>query len=66
MTLNVTISVRQGQSYRAKLEVIDTYPPEATPVVASEVIIKPGECHDTYMTTTRSFKITELPLTDPS
>jgi hypothetical protein len=61
MTLMVTISVPQAQSFGAKVEVIDQYG-DKDPVVAQEVELQPGQCFQPYLTNCRSFKVTEIPL----
>ena len=60
MTLNVTIAVPQGQSFGAKVEVIDQYG-DKEPVVANTHELQPGECVQTYLTNSRSFKVSEIP-----
>ena len=60
MTLNVTISVPQGQSFGAKIKVVDQYG-EQPPVVAQEPELQPGGCVQTYLTSNRSFKVVEIP-----
>lgn len=61
MTLMVTIAVPQGQSFGAKVEVIDQYG-DKEPVVAQTQELQPGECFQPYLTSSRSFKVTEIPL----
>ena len=60
MTLSVTISVHPGQSFGAKVEVIDQYGDES-PVIAQTIELQPGDCCQPYLTSNRSFKVSEIP-----
>lgn len=59
MTLQVVISVPNSQGFGAKVEVVDSI--STGEVIASTQELQPGECYQTYLTSTRSFKVTEIP-----
>jgi len=61
MTLMVTIAVPQGQSFGAKVQVIDQYG-DGPETVAQEIELQPGQCVQPYLTSSRSFKVVEIPL----
>ena len=59
MTLQIVISVPQSQGFGAKVEVVDNI--STGEIVAATQELQPGECYQTYLTSTRSFRVTEIP-----
>ena len=61
MTLNVTVSVPQGQSFSCDVLTVDQYG-DNPPVVASKNHLEPGQCVQVYLTSSRKLEIVEQPL----
>lgn len=61
MTLQVVISLPQSQSFSADVNVVDQFG-ENPPVIAQTQHLEPGQCFNTYLTSSRKIEIVEKPL----